>query len=269
MPSIKLCSFASGSTGNCTLIATDTTRILVDAGISAARINKHLGELGLAIDDLDGVCVTHEHSDHIKGLPTLQKKTGVGLYGNAGTAESILQKRDCAALRWNIFKNGQGFDIGDLSIESYSIPHDAYDPVGFIIRWKNIQIAMATDIGLPTSLVRERLRGSNVIVLETNHDEDLVQSSPRPWALKQRILGRQGHLSNENAARMVAEIACPKLERVYLAHLSQDCNRPELALGTTKRVFKDAGLGHVELELTYPSAPAAVWEKSLHVPATT
>ena len=259
MPSLTLRSFASGSSGNCTYIASDTTRLLIDAGISTGRIRAHLREMGTDLEGLHGICITHEHIDHVQALPVLQRQHPVPLFANAGTVQSIARSAKFQDLRWNIFTTGNAFDIGDFRIEPYSIPHDAFDPVGYLVHWGPVKIGMATDIGLPTALIRTRLKGCHAMVLETNHDEQMLQNADRPWSLKQRILGRQGHLSNDNAARMLVEIAGPQLQRVYLAHLSDDCNRPELARGTILRALREANLGHIEVELTHPNQASAPW----------
>ena len=260
MDTIFLQNFASGSSGNCTYIATANTRILIDAGISTKRIRGHLAEHQIDLEHLDGILVTHEHTDHIAGLPVLQRKHPVPLFANSGTVQSVANSAKHRDLKWNVFTNGYTFEVGDLLIEPYSIPHDAYDPVGYLIHWRGVKIGFATDIGLPTSLIRSRLKGCHAIVLETNHDELMLQNSLRPWPLKQRIMGRQGHLSNQAAAEMLVEVAGPELQRVYLAHLSEDCNRPELAVGTTRKILKAAGLERIELKLTQPREASEAWE---------
>lgn len=269
MPNLTLCSLASGSTGNCTLLASDTTRILIDAGISARRIEQALSGLGLSAADLQGICVTHEHSDHIQALPLLQRKYGIPLFANAGTVQSMAQKPKFAGMQWHIFSNGQPFTVGDFVIEPYSIPHDAYDPVGYIVQWHHIRIGFATDIGLPTHLIKQRLKGCHALLLETNHDHELLQEADRPWSLKQRIAGRQGHLSNQQAADLLVEVAGPELQCVYLAHLSAECNHPHLALSTLKRALQHAGRGDIDLQMTFPNAPSACWSLQLDaVPAS-
>lgn len=259
MPRITLCNFASGSTGNCTLLATENTRVLIDAGISAKRIRTHLLELGMDLDQLDGVCVTHEHSDHIQALPLLSRKYGVPLYGNAGTIESLAHKKKFEDLSWKVFTNGQDFEIGDFNFHPFSIPHDAYDPVSFVVSAGEYRVGFATDIGLATRLVRHELKGCHVLILETNHDRLLLEESGRPWSLKQRISGRQGHLSNEEAAELLREIAGPELQQVYLAHLSRDCNQLALAESCIRLTLKSMQLEHVRVCMTYPNQPAEHW----------
>lgn len=259
MPRLTFCTLASGSTGNCAYLATDETRILIDAGISTRRIETHLRALGCGLEQLHGVCVTHEHTDHISGLPVLQRKCGVPLYANAGTVQSMARNPKFLDLKWNIFSNGQPFEIGDLILEPYSIPHDAYDPVGYVIRWRDIKIGFATDIGLPTHLIKQQLKGCHVLLLEANHDHLMLQEAERPWSLKQRIAGRQGHLSNQQAADMLVEIAGPELQRVYLGHLSAECNCPNIAHATLRRALDAAKLHHIDLQLTHPDKASVCW----------
>ncbi len=262
MPQVSLVNFASGSTGNCTLLATENTRVLIDAGISTKRIRTHLLELELDLDKLDGVCVTHEHSDHIQALPLLNRKHEVPLYGNAGTIQSLAHKKKFEDLKWRVFTNGQDFEIGDFSFHPFSIPHDAYDPVSYVVSCGDIRVGFATDIGLATRLVRHQLKGCHVLILETNHDRILLEESERPWSLKQRIGGRQGHLSNEEAADLLKEVAGPELQRVYLAHLSKDCNQMSLAESCIRLTLKSMNMEHVRVCMTHPDQPAEGWSSS-------
>ncbi len=259
MAHLTLCSLASGSTGNCTLVSSPSTRILVDAGISLRRIREGLAAFGLEPGDLHGVCVTHEHSDHIQALPALHRKHGVPLFGNAGTVEGLSRKRDFAELHWNIFSTAQDFPVGDLRVRPFSVPHDGMDPVGYVVEAHGCRVGMATDIGLETHAIRDALRGCAALVLETNHDPYMLERSERPWSLKQRITGRQGHLSNDQAARLLEQVAGPELRRVYLAHLSQDCNSWGLAHAAIHRVLERMGRLDVEIEATFPDRPSSVW----------
>lgn len=259
MSKLTLCNFASGSTGNCTYVATETTRILIDAGISAKRIKGHLEELESGLGEISGVCVTHEHIDHVSALPQLNGRHEIPLYGNAGTVQAMARKEKYRDLNWKIFTNGQPFEIGDISLLPYSIPHDAFDPVGFLVEAHGIRIGFATDIGMPTRLIRHQLKGCHALILETNHDRIMLEESSRPWSLKQRIGGRQGHLSNEDAADLLKDIAGPELECVYMAHLSQDCNDPALVESQLRLTLKEMGREDVRLHATYPKQPSEIW----------
>lgn len=256
---LRICILASGSSGNCTVVASDRTAILVDAGLSAREAGRRLEGIGMGLAGLHGVCVSHEHGDHTAGLRVLQERHGVPLYANAGTIDALRRDPKMAGLRWQVFTTGQAFGIGDLTIEPFSVPHDAYEPVGFVVGNGDARVGVVTDMGVPTTLVRERLRGCRVVVVESNHDEKMLLDAERPWYLKQRIMGRQGHLSNQGAAAMLAEIAGPHLHQVFLAHLSSECNDPDLARKTAHDVLLKAGHTHVKVSVTYPDRATEVW----------
>lgn len=243
--SLKLCVLASGSSGNCTFIGTAGTRILIDAGLSARRTAERLAAIGERIEQIDAICVSHEHSDHVSGIRVLQKNHGIPVYANAGTMQALGD-----GLAGARFENGSPFTIGDLRIEPFSVSHDAYDPVGFVVRAAGRSVGVATDIGMVTHLVREKLRACHAVVIEANHDEELLQNANRPWALIRRIGGRQGHLSNSAAARLAAEIAGEGLEHLFLAHMSSDCNTPRHARQTVEAALMAAGHRHVTVRLT-------------------
>ena len=248
--SIKLCILASGSSGNCTFIGTETTRILIDAGISAKKTAERLAEIDENIEEIDAICVTHEHHDHIAGIRVLQKKYGIQVYANGGTLEGVRAAQKGHELACSQFTTGSVFEIGDMRVEPFSISHDAYEPVGFVIQSGERTIGMATDIGIVTNLLREKLSACNVVVIEANHDEAMVHDAPRPWSLKQRILSNQGHLSNRASAGLIAEIAGEGLTHLFLAHLSGDCNSPSHALREFETVLAKAGHNHVIVRLT-------------------
>lgn len=256
---LTVCVLASGSSGNCTYVGSDTTGLLLDAGISAREIARRLKAIGVSLDRISGVCVSHEHSDHTSGLPVLCRQHTWPVYVNSATMEVLAADSEMATLRWHIFTNGAAFQIGDLTVEPFSVPHDAMDPVGFIVSHNGTQVGVATDVGMVTSLLRERLRRCRALVVEANHDEKLLENSKRPWYLKQRIRGRQGHLSNRGAADVLAEIAGTGLEQVFLAHLSQECNRSDLALRTVSDTLQRAGHSRVRVSLTYPDRASEVW----------
>lgn len=252
--SIKLCVLASGSSGNCTFLGTPTTRILIDAGLSAKQTAVRLAEIGEKVEELDAICVTHEHGDHIKGIRVLQKKYGIPVYANAGTIDGIRNAKQGGEIESRQFTTGSSFKINDLLIEPFSVPHDALEPVGFIACAADRRIGFATDIGIVTNLLREKLRQCEIIIIEANHDEGLLHEAPRPWALKQRILSNQGHLSNRASAALIADIAGEQLKHLFLAHLSGDCNSPRHARVAFEAVLEDAGYHHVKICLTGASA---------------
>lgn len=250
--SLKLCVLASGSSGNCTFIGTETTRILVDAGLSARRTAERLAEIGERIEDINAICISHEHSDHIGGIRVLHKKYGIPVYANAGTLEVIRRDRRHQEVECCQFMTGSPFTVGDITLEPFSVPHDAYEPVGFVVQSGERSIGVATDMGIVTNLVREKLRRCHAVVIEANHDENLLQEADRPWSLKQRIRGNQGHLSNRAAAELAVEVAGDGLRHLFLAHLSADCNSPHHARTTVETLLIEAGHAHVEILLAGP-----------------
>ena len=258
--SIKLCVLASGSSGNCTFIGTENTRILIDAGLSARKTAARLEEIGEKVEDIDAICVTHEHGDHIAGIRVLQKKHAIRVYANGGTLDGIRAAPKGHEVTCSQFTTGSAFEIGDFCLEPFSIPHDAYEPVGFVIRSGGRSIGLATDIGIVTHLLREKLRACDVVVIESNHDEAMVHEAPRPWHLKQRILSNQGHLSNRAAAELIAEIAGEGLAHLFLAHLSADCNTPLHARRAFETLLAEAGHDHVKVCLTGASQISEILE---------
>jgi phosphoribosyl 1,2-cyclic phosphodiesterase len=255
---LSLCVLGSGSSGNCTYVGSDSTRILIDAGLSGRETADRLGRIGVGLEGLSAVCLTHEHDDHTSALSILARRAGLALYANAGTIQAFERRGRAAELPWRVFTTGSPFTIGDLTIEPFSVPHDSYDPVGFAVQCGRARVGIVTDMGMSTELIRARLRHCSVLVVESNHDPDLLRGSKRPWGLKQRIAGRQGHLSNEQAAELVAGIAGPELRCVLLAHLSAECNDPERACAVVRSAIDASGYTGVAVKLTYPDRPSDV-----------
>ncbi len=256
---VRMCVLASGSSGNCTLVSAGETSILIDAGLSCREIERRLGLAGFTLGQIQAVCLSHEHSDHTAGIGVLQRRHGLPLYANGGTIEALGRDPKLQSLGWRTFQTGSAFTVGSLHIEPFSVPHDAFEPVGFVIRHGDVRVGIVTDMGMATHLIRERLRICRAIVIEANHDEGLLRAARRPWQLKQRILGRQGHLSNDGAAQLLAEIAGPALQQVFLAHLSADCNRQDLALNFARQRLDAAGQAHVRVSLSHPDRISEVW----------
>jgi phosphoribosyl 1,2-cyclic phosphodiesterase len=223
------CPLASGSKGNSIFLGTERTRILIDAGISGAMLEKRLSALGVDIKTIAAILITHEHTDHIQGLGTLAEKLKIPVFSNAETAKGI-----CAALkirpRFKIFTTGEPFEFDGLEIHPFSIPHDTLDPVAFTIRTDSLKLGFCADLGYATSLVKKQLERCDYLYLEANHQPSMVHASHRPSIYKQRVLSKQGHLSNEDCAALLGSVFHPDLKHVHLAHLSSECNNPELAL---------------------------------------
>ncbi len=256
---MKICVLASSSSANCTYIESGCTRILIDAGLSAKETTVRLASIGVEPGSIQAICVSHEHSDHIAGLRVLHQRHGIPLYANSGTSDAVSNLPRNDSLAWKVFSTGAPFLVGDLRVEPFSVPHDAYEPVGFVISDLTDRVGIVTDMGTATELIRQRLRGCHGLVIETNYDDDLLRDSKRPWPLKQRIMGRQGHLSNQHAAEMIVEILSPQLRRVYLAHLSNDCNRPELAMKAMRDGLNGHAAEHLQLVLTHSDRPTELW----------
>jgi len=239
----------SGSAGNSAVVATDHCKILVDGGLSARQLVLRLEQCGIAPEQLDGVLLTHEHTDHVCGLEVLCRKFDVPIYSNALTAEAIRCDGSFKRHRnWRIFVTGAEFSICDVTVRTFPVPHDAVDPLGFAIHAGSGSLGFITDLGYPTKMIIERLREVQTLVIETNHDEKLLQNdSHRPWAVKQRIQSRHGHLSNTAAVSVIEELLPGKIERIVLGHLSRDCNTPELALGAVHAAL--AKCGRIDMEV--------------------
>jgi phosphoribosyl 1,2-cyclic phosphodiesterase len=244
-----LTMLGSGSAGNSALVATGHCKILVDGGLSARQLVLRLEQCGVRPEQVDGVLLTHEHGDHICGLEVLCRKFHVPIYANGSTAEAV---RCCGTLdghrNWRIFRTGFEFSICDIVVQSFPVPHDAVDPVGFVFHTGTRALGFITDLGYATKMLLERLRQVHTLVIETNHDEKLLQADPhRPWPVKQRIMSRHGHLSNSAAAVVLSELLPGKIERVVLGHLSRDCNTPELACNAVRGICEQLGKHNTEV----------------------
>ncbi len=237
-------TLASGSSGNCTLISQNNTHILVDAGISCRRINTALKPLGLTAADLTGICVTHEHSDHISGLATLTKQYRIPVYATAGTGRQLCRRIAFLEEVLNTFSPGRSMEIGGLTVETFPTLHDTAQPCGFALSNGSRKAAVVTDLGRVTSEVLQGIAGVHLLVVEANHDVESVQSGPYPYGLKARILGDRGHLSNEAGASLARFCVDKGTHTVVLAHLSQENNTPAMA-----RNAAEAALAGREVQL--------------------
>ncbi len=231
---MRFCILGSGSSGNAAFLQTDEARILIDAGFSARRLGELLAGIGESLDRLDAIFLTHEHGDHTAALSGLKKFPQLKVFANAATAGSLSRSLE-RPIAWQVFETGSRFRFRDLTVDTFPVPHDAAEPVGFVFDWGHEgdllaprrRLGWLTDLGHLPQLVRERVRGVDVLVLEANYDTQLLQAdTKRPWSVKQRIAGRHGHLSNQDARAFLAEhhAAEPALREVFLAHLSRDCN---------------------------------------------
>ena len=234
---MRLCSIASGSSGNCIYVGSDSTHLLVDTGISKKRIEESLAELEVKGEELNGILITHEHSDHIQGLGVFCRKYEVPIYASRGTIAGICACKTLGKMPDGLFHeiaSDETFDIGDLTVKPFSISHDANEPTGFRIEKEKKAVAVATDLGIYDDYIVENLKGLDAVVLEANHDIHMLEVGPYPDPLKRRVLGDHGHLSNELSGRLLCSILHDKMKYIMLGHLSRENNFPELAYETVK-----------------------------------
>ena len=233
---VSVSVLASGSRGNATLVESSSARILVDAGISCRETFKRLKSVGRDPREISAVLITHEHSDHISGLATLAKKLKVPIFMTGAThlawartvKDSSGEPPQVAKLE--VFSPGRSFQVADITVMPFTIPHDAADPVGFTFRAEGTKVAVVTDLGYMPPSVRDHLRGCDVLMIESNHDLEMLRVGPYPWSVKQRVMSRVGHLSNESLAQFFAEYYDGGASYIVLAHLSEKNNHPEIAL---------------------------------------
>lgn len=253
---LTITPLASGSSGNSLLVSGGGTHILLDAGISCRRITTALHQLNIDPTSLSAVLITHEHTDHICGLATMVKKLPVPIYASAGTAYQLTHRVGLLQERVMPFSAGSSFSIGSLHCTSFSTPHDAADSVGYTVELDGCKLALATDLGYVTDTVRRAVLGSQLVVLESNHDIDWLRSGPYPYSLKQRILGDQGHLCNEAGAELAAQAVQSGAHTVILAHLSRENNTPQRAYDVACRRLCALGIDP-EADIRLVVAPRA------------
>ncbi len=240
---LKFATVASGSKGNCIYVGSEHTNILIDAGLSGKKVEEGLSDLELTGNDIDAIFVTHEHNDHIAGIGVLSRRYDIPVYATEGTwsnMPSVVGK-----FRRNMERLVYADEMlvfNDLCIKPFNIPHDANEPVGYSISDNNNKITIATDIGHISADVAENIKGSSLILLESNHDVDMLKSGDYPYQLKQRILSDFGHLSNENAGKFITNIADSVLKYVFLGHLSRDNNTPKVAFNTVSDIVAKNGI---------------------------
>lgn len=229
----NFCSLYSGSSGNSLFVESENTKLLIDAGVSSKKIETALTNLNIDPSTINGILITHEHSDHVQGLGTFAKKFDLPVFVNQKTLDAMpKQKEKILEKNINIFKIEEKFEIGDLKIKPFSIPHDAANPCGFNIFKDNKKISIATDIGHMTNGVIKNLEDSIFIMLESNYDPEVLKYSRYPYILKTRIAGPTGHLSNESAGKTISHLLNSGLQQAILGHLSKESNFPELAYKT-------------------------------------
>jgi phosphoribosyl 1,2-cyclic phosphodiesterase len=235
---MEFCVLASGSKGNCTYVTDGETALLVDIGLSAREIISRLQAANIDPATIQAILFTHDHVDHYRGAEVFSKKFPVRLLANEGTASGIDRAFQKTKLNWEIFETASSFQINGLHIDAFSVPHDASDPVGFIFTDGKVRLGIVTDLGQATPLIINKLSLCDALVLESNHDYDMLMASNRPWPLKTRIAGRSGHLSNVQAAELLPQILSDRLRLLLLAHLSEECNTHHLACCLMREAVK-------------------------------
>lgn len=254
---MRFAVLGSGSSGNSAVVEAGGVRLLVDAGLSAKQLVQRMAAIGASATALDGILLTHEHGDHVRGLRVLLKQTGLPVYATAATAR-VVRDSGIEGAAWKIFDAGTPFRIGPVEIEPFAIQHDAVDPVGFVFHHEERKFGLLSDAGFVTRGMIDRLKGVHALFVEANYDDALLEADlKRPWSTKQRISSRHGHLSNAQTAELLAEIAHPGLKRVVLGHLSRDCNAPDVAAGTMRRHLE--GLGHRHVEVHCACGDVSPW----------
>jgi phosphoribosyl 1,2-cyclic phosphodiesterase len=237
---VKVCILASSSAGNSTFVATGRTRILVDAGLNRKTTFERLAAIGERPQDLDAIVVSHEHSDHVCGLVLLAKSHQIPVYMTKLTAPAIPWNDYQPKL--NPFQAGAALTIGDIEVQSFTIPHDAGDPVGFCLSADGVKVGVLTDLGYVPDSVRFHLRGTQFLLLESNHDLEMLKVGPYPWSVKQRVMGRRGHLSNDLASEFIRDGLDSTTQTLVLGHLSEHNNHPEIARITAMQALADRAL---------------------------
>lgn len=235
---MKLCSIASGSSGNCTFVSSDKTKLMIDAGLSGKKIETGLETIGVNPEELKALFITHEHIDHVQGVGVLARRYNLPVYGTAETICSMLKIKSVGRIPehlLNYVKADEGFYVDDIYVEPFAISHDSSNPVCYTFTSEGRKVAMATDLGKYDDYIISKLKGAEAILLEANHDVNMLMVGGYPYYLKQRILGDRGHLSNEHSASLIRELMNEKVQHITLAHLSDENNYEELAYETVRQ----------------------------------
>jgi phosphoribosyl 1,2-cyclic phosphodiesterase len=260
--SVRVCMLGSGSKGNCTLVATEKTRLLIDAGLSCRETYARLAAIGESPDGLNAVVISHEHTDHINGLRVLAQNGGLPIYVSRATWEAVSRddeiRKKLTKFEW--IAASEKFTIGDIEVTPFPVPHDAVDPVAFTLDAQGIRISVVTDLGFVPEIVKQRVKGSHLLIFESNHDLEMLKVGPYPWPVKQRVMSRQGHLSNNATADFLTEEFDGTAQVLVLAHLSETNNHPEIArLSAEQALAQRARLECTKLHLATQTRPTEVF----------
>ncbi len=264
---LNFISFGSGSSGNCYYLYTETDGLLIDAGIGIRTLKKYFRDYGLSLSDVQNVIVTHDHADHIKSVGSLSRDYGLPIYAthrvHVGIEKNYCVRCKVSPERLKLVQYDVTFQLGNFLITPFKVPHDSMDNVGYKIRYNDTVFSLMTDVGMVTEEMKGIIQDSQYIVIEANHDEEMLSNGPYPQYLKSRILGDTGHLSNRSCAVALAEHATEKLVHVWLCHLSEENNHPELAKKTVEQVLRSYGIiagKDFELEVLKRKSPTGVFE---------
>lgn len=254
---IGFCPIASGSKGNAYLLRTPQATLLIDAGISMRELQRRLSSIDVSLDAIDAILITHEHHDHIAGLKTLTNALNIPILANYLTAEAIVEAiGECP--QFKIFTTGEPFTFKELKIHPFSVQHDGIEPIGLSITSGTTKVGVCTDIGFVTKSVLHHLSNCTALLIEANHQIDFVHACSRPDSYKRRVLSRLGHLSNQGCAEALLHLAHNDLQQVYLAHLSSECNRPEVALKSIRSVLEPQGI-RLEIDIALQENRSKEW----------
>ncbi|MBX6395646.1 MAG: MBL fold metallo-hydrolase [Alicyclobacillaceae bacterium] len=257
---LSFCLLASGSSGNAVVVCSERTRLLIDAGISARRLERALRSIGMEPGELDAVLITHEHQDHVKGLPVFGRRHSFPVWATEGTwAELTSTAKELGTDRCFTFSADQPLFFGDIAVQPVAVSHDAREPVMFCFYHGQEKLVLATDLGFVSERIKGIMAGANAYILESNHDVAMLRSGPYPWALKRRILGDKGHLSNEAAGEALLDLVDGRTQQVVLAHLSENNNLPELAKLSVETILRQGGLDHLPVEVAPRHEPTPLY----------
>lgn len=261
---MRICVLSSGSIGNATIIETENTAILIDNGLSLKKLQELIKKSGFDENKIEHILITHEHGDHIKGVGVCTRKWKLNVCATEKTIDELYRKSIIkpGVEKTTIIEKHTAFQVGDLNILPFRISHDAADPVGYRIEYDEKVLVYITDTGYITGDILKTLHNADAYIMETNHNVEMLQMCDRPWILKQRILSDCGHLSNEDSAYALSQLVGDKTKHVYLAHLSQDANLPDLAEMTVRYILKEekVDVNKLNLHMTYPMQPSKVIE---------
>ena len=261
--SLQVCALASGSSGNAIYIGSSSQEVLIDVGLSGKELKRRLKKIDRRVEDIDALFLTHEHSDHIKGAGVVARECQIPIYASQGTWVEAKEKLGKLNPEQKKIISTKELTVGNLGIKPFSIPHDACEPVGYSVVCEGVEVAIATDMGEIDSGVKNKITDSDLVVLESNHDLEMLKIGPYPWSVKKRIMSSEGHLSNDEAADLAVELGQKGVRRILLAHLSQDNNIPELAFLTIKNMLVEAGLEvgkDVQLDFAYQEEVSKVYQ---------